>query len=1298
MTNKGSSNKELLDQIKVLVDGCFGADQDGLRKRVRRIEERMRAGKPVDKALPLLINAVEVSAQRVEQRKARSVRVDYPEALPISAHVNELKQAIAEHQVVIVAGETGSGKTTQLPKVLLDSGFGIQGLIGVTQPRRLAARTIADRLAEELQVEGGDLVASQVRFDDQSSANTQIKVMTDGILLAEASGDPDLRNYDAIVLDEAHERSLNIDFLLGILKRVLQRRPELKLLVTSATIDTDRFSRFFDDAPVFEVSGRGYPVDIIYRPLDEDRDLSLPAAIGEAVDELNTIDRRGDVLVFLPGERDIREVANELQRRHLRNTEVLPLFARLSAAEQRLIFHPGRARRIVLATNVAETSLTVPRIKFVIDSGLARISRYSHRTKVQRLPIEAVSQASANQRSGRCGRLGPGTAIRLYSEDDLVARPQFTEPEIQRTSLAAVLLRMAVLKLGRIEDFPLVDPPAPQLIKDGYQLLRELGAFDAKQQLTSLGWRLGQLSVDPRLGRILIEAEGTPIFTDALTIAAGLSIADPRERPMDMAAKADEAHANFADPRSDFASLCRLYLSSRMMMRELSSNQYRKWCKRHFLSWMRLREWHDLRKQLAADMQGKAELRLPKPGQQLAMSDDATVDVLHRCVLSGFLSQVGLKTEEGDYTGARQRRFSIFPGSVLFNKGPKWVVVGQLMETSRTFGLYVGAVRPDWVEKAAADLVKRHVFDPHWSRKSGRVAAYEQITLFGLVLVERRRIDFSKEDPAAARALFIRAALVEGDIELKPAFFAHNQQLRESVEDLEDRQRRRDLLVHDSELAAFYEQRLPPSVTDKGSLLKWLKSADESQLMMEPEALLAQDTSDTVVEQFPDTLHINDRSLPLSYRFEPGTDDDGVSVDVPLALLNQLDEQRIDWLVPGLIEEKVDALIRSLPKARRRLLVPVPDYARAVMESLSFAQGDLKTEMASELSRIRGDRFEPDEFNPEGIADHLRMNIRLFDDQGTLLTQGRDLAQLRASHGDSASRSLVHGARPKWMQERYQCWPPHDLPASIEIQGVAVTPVFSDLDDGIEIALVEDEETAQIWHAEGVTRLIMLSLSAEIRQAQRQYQPSKAAAMSYMALGSIDDLREELAWRVSHDLVRDHPLPRSASEFATLLESVRSRLIRHYHRIFELVNAIVAEFGELRRLIKRSPQLDSSARTDLTTQLGYLVYEGFVGEVAYAFLQHYPRYLDAVRRRLQARSVDPVKDAERQALVETFWLPYLDLCESGVYPAAMAQLHEMIEEYRVSLFAQALRTAQKVSPKRLSKQLAQAAAAVERKQ
>lgn len=1294
MTDTRSSERAWLEKLTAMIDQCCSADQAALSRRARRVQRRIEAGKPSDRAIQGLISAIEASAARVEQRRHSPVHISYPDALPISAHVDALREAITNHQVVIVAGETGSGKTTQLPKVLLDCGFGVKGLVGVTQPRRIAARTIADRLAEELQVQDSGLVASQVRFDDRSSPATRVKVMTDGILLAEASGDRDLAGYDAIVLDEAHERSLNIDFLLGLLKDVLRRRPALRLVVTSATIDTAKFSKFFDDAPVFEVSGRGYPVEVLYRPLDEDKDTDMATAIADATEELKAIDPHGDILVFLPGERDIRDATTALQRRHLRNTEVLPLFARLSAAEQRRIFHPGPARRVVLATNVAETSLTVPRIRFVIDSGLARISRYSHRTKVQRLPIEPISQASANQRSGRCGRLGPGTAIRLYAEDDFDARPLFTEPEIQRTSLAAVILRMAVLRLGEIESFPLVDPPAPQLIKDGYQVLRELGALDASQTLTDLGRRLGRLSVDPRLGRILLEAEGTALMSEALTVVAGLSIADPRERPMDLAAKADEAHATFADPRSDFASLCRLFVYSRTMMRDLSSNQYRKWCRRHFLSWVRMREWGDLRKQLASDLGAPNTVVLPKRNSEPAMVEEAAIDALHRCILSGFLSQVGLKTEEGDYVGARQRRFSIFPGSVLFSRGPKWVVVGQLMETSRTFGLYVGAVRPDWIEHAAGDLVKRHVFDPHWSRKSGRVVAYEQLSLFGLIIVERRRIDFSRHDPVAARTLFIRSALVEGDIELDQPFFSHNQGLRESVEDLEDRQRRRDLLVHDSELAAFYDERLPDTVTDRHSLLKWLRKRDDTLLMMEPERLLARDASHQVEAQFPDALSINDRLLPLSYRFEPGAIDDGVTLEVPLALLNQLDEARLQWLVPGLIEEKVDALIRSLPKSRRRLLVPVPDYARAVMESLTYGQGDLLERMATELTRIRGDRFNASEFDPSAIAMHLQMNVRLHNEAGEVIAQGRNLATLRSDHGDVASQTLVGGARPSWMKVAYEVWPDPPLPPTMEIQGVEVTPAFADCGDCIEIVLIEDPRQAEATHAEGVARLLMLALAREVRQAQRQYPPSREVALSYMPLGTADDLQQQLAWRVMLELAQDAEPPRTRHAFERLLTAVRSSLVKTYHQRSTLITTVLAQYGQLRREVRRASVFTAAARQDVATQLEFLIYAGFVAEVPQAFLQHYPRYLEAVERRIEGRQLDPAKDDERQLDVERYWLPYLELCESGHYPSELATLHQMIEEYRVSLFAQTLKTAQKVSSKRLAAQLRDAQRAV----
>ncbi|WP_406667157.1 ATP-dependent RNA helicase HrpA [Gallaecimonas sp. GXIMD1310] len=1252
----------------------------------RRIEGAQKIADPDKRSATLAMLEKELAKAkgRLAARKNRQLHLDYPQQLPVVAARDDIKKAIAEHQVVIIAGETGSGKTTQLPKICLELGRGVDGLIGHTQPRRLAARSVAARLAEELKTELGGLVGYQVRFTDHTRAETCVKLMTDGVLLAEIQKDRLLRRYDTLIIDEAHERSLNIDFLLGYLKTILPKRPDLKVIITSATIDPQRFSRHFNEAPMLEVSGRTYPVEVRYRPItDEEKDKDQLQAIFDAVDELYREGPRGDILIFMNGEREIRDTADALNKRQLRHTEVLPLFSRLSAAEQNRIFSPHGGRRIVLATNVAETSLTVPGIKYVIDPGTARISRYSYRTKVQRLPIEAISQASANQRKGRCGRTEPGICIRLYSEEDFMGRSEFTEPEILRTNLAAVILQMLSLGLGDIEAFPFVEAPDNRFVRDGLNLLDELGAIDGRT-LTDIGRQLAKLPVDTRLARCLVEANQRGCLQEMLIITAALAIQDPRERPLEAKQKADEMHRRFAHPESDFLAFVNLWAYSDAQQQALSNNQWRKLCQKEFLNYVRMREWQDLVEQLGDFCD---EL-----GYQLN-TEPASYDAIHQALLAGHLSHLGFKDKNREYLGARQSRFLPFPGSTI-DKKPKWLMAAELTETSKLFARTLARVEPEWAEALAGERVSRSYAEPHWEKNRANVIAYEQVSLYGLVLIPRRRVDFGRIQPAEARAIFIRSALVEGEFKCRLPFFRHNQQLISELQGLEDKSRRRDILIDDDLLATLYDQRLPENIFDGRTLDRWWRRADEASkkaLFFTEADLLAQDPDHVTANAFPDSWQQGNLRLPLLYRFEPGHDDDGVTVQIPLAALNQVQADGFDWQVPGLREELVVALIKGLPKPVRRNFVPAPNYAQAALARLTPLDGRLIDKLADVLRQITGIRTDPELWQQVALAPHLRMRFAVMDEAGKVLAAGRDLPVLKGKLAGHIKDSLSKAASPGIEQTGLTSWSFPALPKQFveQRQGLEVRayPALVDEQDSVAIALFDTPEAQQQAMAKGLRRLLLLNVPSPVKYLQESLPNKAKLGLYFNPFGKVGDLIEDCIAAAIDSLIAGQEC-QDAQHFEQLKERVRAELNDTVVAIAAQVEQILVRHNAIKKRLKGKTDLSVvRAQADIQAQLDGLVFKGFVTACGAPRLGDMQRYLDAISRRLEKLPIDPNRDRLQLAKIDTVmarWQQYANKTPKGVArPQWLTQARWMIEELRVSYFAQQLGTPYPISDKRI---------------
>ncbi len=1276
----------------------MSCDRHALRRRLRQLS--LQKGEGDEKKLGKLARDIDASVQRCDERSRRRPMIQFDGSLPIHDRREEIAEAIQQRQVVVVAGETGSGKSTQLPKIAMSVGYGIKGMIGHTQPRRIAARSIASRVADELKVPLGEQVGFKIRFTDKTNPQTFIKLMTDGILLAETQGDRFLDQYDLIILDEAHERSINIDFLIGYLRGLLSKRPELRLIITSATIDAERFSEHFADqtgnAPIIAVSGRTYPVDVHYRPLvdAEGEECDAIDGIVAAAHELAEIDR-GHMLVFLPTERDIREAARRLRAETFagdgsRTTEVLPLYARLSAAEQNRIFQPSEYRRIVLSTNVAESSLTVPDVRYVIDTGTARISRYSPRSKVQRLPIEAVSQASANQRMGRCGRVGPGICIRLFDEEEFQRRDEYTTPEIRRTNLAAVILQAKTLRLGEIEEIPFLDPPRPETIRDGYKTLFEIGAVDAHRRLTPIGRQLARMPVDPRIGRMILAAQSEGCLGEVLIIAAALEIQDPRERPYDKQQQADQRHEQFLDTDSDFLSYLKIWDFYHHLRETVSRSQLRKACRQNFLSYNRMREWTEIHRQLL-DLVGRRHVRRNSQGPDYA--------ALHRSLLAGLLSGVAYKTNEREYSGAGGLQLVLWPGSGLVRSRKQWVVSAELIETSRRYARTVARISPTWIESLAEHLLKRSYSDPHWHRKSNSVMAYEKVSMFGMPVVTKRRVRYGKINMAESRRIFIEAGLVDQQAQIRDKFFRHNEQIRAEITGLAAKTRRREYVLDDYSFFAFYDQRLPDHVYDVASLRRWLKSpeGDEASLRMRVEDFVDLQGSADHADSFPSQMEIGAMTLPVKYNFQADADDDGVTLVVPSKAVGQLLDHRMGWLVPGLLEEKVVALIRSLPKSLRRNFVPVPDTAREIAAEIDFGQGDLLATLAGHLRQRSGERVAPSDFDLTKLPRHLNINIRVVDDVGEVQHSGRDLEQLRQtlrSNTDDDASSLAH---EEWTREGITEWDFGDFPKDVPLEQHGITinayPALIDAGDSVALRLLDSPVQAAHDTRQGLIRLYTIANRKSLRVQVRHLPRWDECCLWSASLLDADTLKNHLQDRIT-DLAFVHrrPVPRSEEQFAASVENAVERIAVATQELTPLVPAMFEAYHKARLAFEQATSTRwSDMRNDISIQMAELFADDFLRHVPWMWIQQFPRYLNAIVYRLdKLAGGGEARDREGQDQITPHWDRFTAQQaknrEVGRFDPELEEYRWMVEELRVSLFAQPLGTAIKISPQRLDKQ------------
>lgn len=1294
--------EDQLKQCRRQLDGVMGRDRFRMERQLNDLSQRLAAEKPIDNGLEKLKASMARSLDLVERRLASVPSISFPENLPVSGRREEIAELINKHQVVILAGETGSGKTTQLPKICLELGRGVKGLIGHTQPRRIAARTVASRIAEELNTPLGQSVGYQVRFTDHTQDTSHVKLMTDGILLAEIQHDRLLSKYDTLIIDEAHERSLNIDFLLGYLKRVLPKRPDLKVIITSATIDLERFSEHFDNAPVIEVSGRTFPVDVHYRPMaDSEEDLygAITSAVSEILEtEKSSTRRGGDILVFMSGEREIREAALALRHAKFPHLDILPLYARLSLEDQNKVFNSHKGRRVVLATNVAETSITVPGIRYVIDPGFARISRYSFRSKIQRLPIEPISQASANQRKGRCGRVSEGICYRLYDEQDFLNRPEFTDAEILRTNLAAVILQMLNMRIGDVRHFPFVDMPDSRLLNDGFKLLEELEAVDKQGKVKPLGRQLMTLPVDPRLGRMVLAAKQYSCLREVLIIASALSIQDPRERPSDKRQAADEKHRRFNDDHSDFLAYINLWNYAEQQRQDLSQNQFRKLCKKEFLSYMRLREWREIHHQL---------LTAIKPLKLKQNTDAGSYESVHRALLPGLLGYVGSKAEDREYLGARNRRFQIFPGSSQNKKSPKWMVAGQLLETSRLFAHQVAKVEPNWILQAANHLIKRNQFEPHYDVKTGQVMAYERVTLYGLVLVEKQRVSFGSIDPKTSREVFIRAALVEERYRGKGPFFRHNQALIKKLHELEAKSRRRDILVDEEAIYRFYDERIPADIVNLAGFEHWRKdkelnkqSPNPELLYMSRDYLMQHDASAITEAQFPTELTWEGLTFPLTYHFEPGHLADGVSIRVPVAALHLVPENRLEWIIPGILREKCVQLVKGLPKQWRKHFVPVPNYVDQALASLKPDNVPLSEMLGHQLKRQTGVDVPADQWQAVQLDDYYRFNIQVVDEKGKVLAQDRDLVMLRERYRDQLQKTL-QSSDDSIERTDITEWDFDELPREIRLKragmSIAAYPCLIDEKTSVSLRLKDNPIEARFDSRRGVSRLALLHLHSSVKYLRKELLKGKDLGLTVVSLGKREAVVDDMIMAAIADVCFAETIPSTKAEFFSALEAGKDKLTARANEIEKLMVEVLSQVVAIKKSIKGSKNAlaIAVAAGDINQQLQQLIYPHFLFQTPAKWLQQYPRYLKAIALRLEKAPSQIQKDKIWTSEVEALWAQWqqrLDKEGEAVIAAndKLLSYRWLLEEYRVSLFAQSLKTLMPVSDKRLKKLWAEA--------
>ncbi len=1284
----------LVKQLSKQLNACLNADKPHYKRQLDRLRNESKKGNNVEIKLVALSQKIETSISKRQQRKNSIPVINYPD-LPVTDKKDEIADLIRQNQVLILCGETGSGKTTQIPKICLEIGRGIAGFIGHTQPRRIAARTVADRIAEELGQKTGQAVGYKVRFHDKTHEQSLVKLMTDGILLAESQNDPYLNQYDTLIIDEAHERSLNIDFLLGYMRWLLPRRPDLKLIITSATIDPERFSKHFNNAPIINVSGRTYPVEMRYRPIelieeDDETSADLQQAIVDAVDELHR-DIPGDILIFLNGEREIRETSESLRKHNPKNCEILPLYSKLSVSEQERVFKPKGKLRIVLATNVAETSLTVPGIRSVIDTGHARISRYSHRSKIQRLPIEKISQASANQRAGRCGRVAEGICIRLYSEQDYLARPEFTEPEILRTNLSSVILQMTSLKLGEIEDFPFLEPPADKMIRDGKNSLQEVNALDKAGKLTETGRQLAKIPTDPKLARMLLAANKLNCLAEVAIIVSALSIQDPREKPADKMHQADSKHAEFKIDDSDFLTILNIWNVFETQKKHLSNNRLRKYCKAQFLSYIRMREWFDIHAQIMQVIKGELKFKFN--------TSDASYEAIHCALLPGLLSNIGFRHEQYQYLGARNLKFFIFPGSGQHKAKPKWIMAAEQVETSKVYARTVAKIEPEWIEQCAQHLVKSSYYEPHWEKKAGRSAIYERILLYGLTLQPKRKIPYERVDPKAAREIFIRCGLVAQDYHSNAPFFKANKELLEEVGYIQHKGRRVDLIEDEEWLYQFYHHKLPEEVVNGITLDKWRKQVERDTpkiLFLTKDDLTRQEDEYVSDWDYPDHKQVGNLSIALQYRFEPGHDEDGVTAIIPVHQLNQIFTQPFEWLVPGLLEEKVIALIKALPKPLRKHFVPVPNTAKACLDIEPDMKGSLYDWLSMRLRQLTGETIPLTQWNTESLSGHLRMNYRVVDDKGHALSYGRQLSVLQEKYTEKAGDSFNEIAADELNYTGCIQWVFDDLPESYEFsqkgQSFVGYPAIIDEGDAVGVRIFDTRMKAQQAHYMGLVRLFQCVTKKECKYVIRNLPKSHTAEIHYNRLSSHafikdragENFREDILFNIIAAVFLQEGEIQSQIQFVDSLDHNKQHMVGFANDIGKSVVDIMSRVADIKNSLSQ-PGIVKALSDDITEQMNCLVYAGFIRHTPYIQLKAIPRYLKAIEYRLDKQKDDQQNMQILNRYWKRFWAEVEKKSKKQMIIPEQDKFRWDLEELRVSLFAQQLKTAYPISPKRLDK-------------